>query len=200
MKKAALALALASPKDLTCAYASTLFFLLCSIVLSACSTAPAVQEENPMSLSNQGSASLASELAASDEEEGPQYQQPTMEVLQGKAQRFPSRFPLKRYPKSKVVMVDVRENRPPGAKDIVMLLTVDQLNGISQFYQSRLLQESWKKTYEYKNSIYECSKWEKGEMECEVRICPELKTEDKKYIQLFTGKKFTFMASKKSPA
>lgn len=182
-----------------CILFSVFVFILCPLVLSACSTTPAIQEESAVS-SNQDYESASALLAVSEEEEGPQYQQPTMEVLQGKAQRFPAQFPLKRYPKSKVVLVDVREHRPPGAKNIVMLSTLDQMQGISVFYESRLLAECWRKTYEYKNSIYECSRWEKGDMECEVRICPELKTEDKKFIQLFTGKKFNFSVSKKSPA
>ncbi len=129
--------------------------------------------------------------AFNQEPEGPQYQQPNMDVLKGKPQLFPSRYPIKRYPGAKVTMVDVRPNRPPGYKNLVMMATADPSKRISGFYQHQMIGEQWKKVSEYRNDIYECSRWVKGDLEAEVRIMPDLvaSNSDKKYVQILYGLK-----------
>lgn len=125
------------------------------------------------------------------EPEGPQYQQPTMDVLRGKAQLYPAKYPLKRYPHSTVAMVDVRPNRAPGLKNMVMLKTTDEMPNVSAFYEKRLVSENWKLVSQYKNEAYESTRWVKGDQECEIRVCPDMTTQDKKFIQLFIGARQT---------
>lgn len=122
-----------------------------------------------------------------DEAEGPQYQQPTMDVLKGKPQLFPARYPVKRYPHASIAMVDVRPGRPPGYKNMVLMKTSDQMPSISQYYKQNLAAEGWKMVDAYANEAYESTRWVKGDQECEIRIAPDLRTPDKKYVQLLTG-------------
>lgn len=180
-------------------FGQLLAFLLLAVSLSACGEQAKEKEEaSPLYTEHSdGSSGISANYSAMfNEPEGPQYQQPTMDVLKGKKQLFPAKYLLRRYPGSKVAMVDVRPNRPPGYKNLVMLATADQTPKISTFYRQQLLTEQWKKTYEYSNSLYESTKWVKGDIECEVRIMPDLvsNSEDKKYVQLLYGKRYKKMA------
>lgn len=172
-------------------------FLLSLIIpiigLSACSQA---SEKTDISLAGEQNfggfltGSVSEQATGTDEAgepEGPQYQQPTMEVLRGKAQLYPARYELKRYPHSTVAMVDVRPNRAPGLKNMVMLKTTDEMPSVSAYYENRLISENWKLVSQYKNQSYESTRWVKGDKECEIRVCPDMTTNDKKFIQLFTG-------------
>lgn len=141
---------------------------------------PMYTEANAVGGVNSGNASI-------DEQEGPQYQQPTMDVLKGKPQLFPAKYPVKRYPHATVAMVDVRPGRPPGFKNMVLMKTADQMPQISTFYKQNLALDNWKLVGAYRNECYESTRWVKGDMECEVRIAPDLRTGDKKYVQLMTG-------------
>lgn len=169
------------------------------IAICSCSEAPKDKEDasskgnglftessdNP----NGAASGLSGFNAFSQEPEGPQYQQPNMDVLKGKPQLFPSRYPIKRYPGAKVTMVDVRPNRPPGYKNLVMMATGDPNTRISGFYQRQMIGEQWKKVGEYRNEIYEASRWVKGDLEAEVRIMPDLvaSNNDKKFVQILYG-------------
>ncbi|MBX9686774.1 MAG: hypothetical protein K2X27_08735 [Candidatus Obscuribacterales bacterium] len=158
-------------------------------ILTACSESPK-QEQVKTGLFTESSDnnSVASSGNFSDEPEGPQYQTPTMDVLRGKPQMFPAKYPLRRYPGSKVAMVDVRPNRRPGYKNMVMLNTADKIPNVSTFYERELLQENWKKTYEWGNEIYHSTRWEKGNIECEVRVSNDVvANSNKKNIQLLYG-------------
>jgi hypothetical protein len=122
------------------------------------------------------------------QEEGPQYQQPNMDVLKGKMQKFPAKFPIQRYPNSRVALVDVRPNRGPGANNMVMLRTDDNIPVVGSFYKDNLAKDSWKKISEYENSIYESSTWEKGNLRCEVRVAQDFsKPEATRIVQLLYG-------------
>ncbi len=140
--------------------------------------------------SNKGDISQT-EPEADPQEEGPQYQQPTMDVLRGKLQKFPARYPIKRYPHGKVALVDVRPNRPPGYKNMVMMSTVDPLPQISNYYQQQLVSENWTKVRETRNSIYESVWWVKGDLECEVRVTPDIRVPGKQNVQLLCGRRRT---------
>lgn len=165
-----------------------------AVSLSACSQAPDKTDIGMYCEPNNGEVQIAtivdestSGTGSNAEPEGPQYQQPSMDVLRGKAQLYPAKYPLKRYPNSRVAMVDVRPNRGAGLKNMVMLYTSDEMDRVSKFYQKRLIAENWKLVSEYANESYESSRWIKGEHECEIRISPDLTTSDKKYIQLLCG-------------
>lgn len=164
------------------------------ITLTACSQAPEKTDIGMYCEPNNGEVKIATIVNegsggtdGSGEPEGPQYQQPTMDVLRGKAQLYPAKYPLKRYPNSRVTMVDVRANRAAGLKNMVMLTTSDEIARVSKFYQKRLIAENWRLVSEYANESYESTRWIKGEHECEIRISPDLTTSDKKYIQLLCG-------------
>ena len=176
----------------------TLTLLLLSGLLCSCGSEAPKEEIKGILYSEQSDAAghLNANGTFSNEPEGPQYQQPTIEVLKGKPQLFPQRYPIKRYPGSKVAMVDVRPNRPPGYKNMVMLSTADGMPRISGFYRQQLVSEDWQKIKEYRNQIYESSIWVKGDLECEVRISPDLTSPspDKKYVQLLYGKRPKKMA------
>jgi hypothetical protein len=122
------------------------------------------------------------------EEEGPQYQQPTMDVVKGKPQKFPTRYPIKRYPNAQVALVDVRPNRPPGYMNHVMLKTMDNIPSVDSFYRDKMVEDQWKKTYEYHNEIYDSTKWEKGDLLCEIRISQDFSQPNgKRLVQLLYG-------------
>ena len=124
------------------------------------------------------------------EEEGPQYQQPSMEVLQGKPQKFPAKYPVQRYPNSQVALVDVRANRPPGYLNMVTLKTVDAIPKVDEFYEQKMAAEQWKKVSDYHNEIYDSTRWEKGDMQCEVRISQDFSQRNgKRFVQLLYGRK-----------
>lgn len=164
-----------------------------AISLSACSQAPDKTDVGMYCEPNNGDVQIATIVdestgeTSSSEPEGPQYQQPTMDVLRGKSQLYPAKYPLKRYPNSRVAMVDVRPNRGAGLKNMVMLYTSDEISTVGKFYQKRLIAENWKLVSEYANKSYESTRWIKGDYECEIRVSPDLTTSDKKYIQLLCG-------------
>lgn len=174
-----------------------LFSLIIPIVsLSACSQAPEktdtamyCEPSNGLFQFSSETTKTTSNLDDAGEPEGPQYQQPTMDVLRGKSQLYPAKYALKRYPHSTVAMVDVRPNRGPGLKNMVMLKTTDEMPTVSSYYEKRLIAENWKVVSQYKNACYESTRWIKGDQECEVRVSPDMTTEDKKYIQLLIGKR-----------
>lgn len=172
----------------------TVALILLAGILCGCGNGEKKEEENKSALyteSNSGVASSSGGGYVSNEPEGPQYQTPSVEQLKGKPQLFPARYPIRRYPGSKVAMVDVRPNRRPGYKNMVMLSTADTMPRISGFYKQQLATEEWQKIKEYRNSIYESSTWVKGDLVCEVRIAPDLTSPspDKKFVQLFYGKR-----------
>ena len=177
---------------------SLITFAFPVLALSACSQAPEdtnksggmgylYTESNDVVPNSVLSGSVSATDAVAAEQEGPQYQEPNMDVLRGKAQLYPAKYPVKRYPNSRVAMVDVRPNRAPGYKNMVMLTTDDEIPTVSIFYAKDLIAAGWKKISEYQNESYESSTWIKGERECEVRIAPDMRTEDKMYVQLLTG-------------
>ena len=165
--------------------------LLAASFLGACGESPEEEKKKNAGLFYEQSDSMLQGGVKMEEPEGPQYQTPTIDVLRGKPQLFPAKYPAKRYPGSKVAIVDVRPNRAPGFKNHVMLYTSDPLPNVSQFYTKQLATDSWKKVGEYRNSIYESTIWEKGDMECEVRVSQDLRADagDKKNIQLLYGRK-----------
>ncbi len=160
-----------------------------SACTSSCTEAPKEDQSLGLLNQNQNNTDFSSSSSGNfNEPEGPQYQQPGMDVLKGKPQLFPARYPAKRYPGSRVALVDVRPNRPAGYKNMVMLTTSDQTPRISSFYTEQMITENWQKVGEYRNEIYESTKWVKGNLECEVRISPDLTSQtDKKNVQLLYG-------------
>lgn len=157
--------------------------------LAACSNTPEDKSNKAGVIIEGGAQFKESSDSTPMEIEGPQYQQPTMDVLKGKPQLFPAKYAVKRYPNSVVAMVDVRPNRPPGFKNMVMLKTSDDYPKVSYFYEEKLVADGWKKFYQYRNPAYESTKWERGDQEIEIRISPDMRTSDKKYVQLFQGLK-----------
>jgi len=122
------------------------------------------------------------------QEEGPQYQQPNMDVLKGKMQKFPAKFPIQRYPNARVSLVDVRPNRGPGAMNMVLLNTDDNIPVVGSYYKDNLAKDSWKKVSEVSNPVYESSTWEKGNLLCEVRVAQDFsKPEGNRFVQLLYG-------------
>lgn len=172
-----------------------IIFLISTLALASCGNGSNKEEQAAIPMYTEanavngisGSGGTGGSNASVDEQEGPQYQQPTMDVLKGKNQLFPAKYPVKRYPHATVAMVDVRPGRPPGYKNMVLLKTADQMPQISTFYKQNLALDNWKLVGAYSNECYESTRWVKGDLECEVRIAPDLRTGDKKYVQLMTG-------------
>ena len=162
--------------------------LISVFALAGCGNQNKAEEQAAVPIYTEGnSINGISGSAAVDEQEGPQFQQPTMDVLKGKPQLFPAKYPVKKYPHATVTMVDVVAGRPPGFKNMVLMKTADQLPQISTYYKQNLALDNWKLEGCYKNDIYESTRWVKGDLECEVRIAPDLRTNNKEYVQLLTG-------------
>lgn len=172
------------------------FGIVCLVLacgLSGCGQEPEQEKINGANMYFENSGNNNAELNALtvQEPEGPQYQTPNIEVLKGKRQLYPAKYPLKRYPGTKVQLVDVRENRGPGYKNQVLLVSTDQMPKISNFYKGDLIKEGWKKVREFKNENYEGSTWTKGDLECEVRVATDFTAppgSEKKFVQLLYGK------------
>jgi hypothetical protein len=120
------------------------------------------------------------------EEEGPQYQTPTTENLQpGKAQKFPTKYPARRYPNSRVVMAHVEPNLRPGQHNVVLLNSSDNQKVIARYYNEDLTKNGWKVVYASGNSAYSQIKYQKGDQEVEVRVFDD--PYGKQHVQLLSG-------------
>jgi hypothetical protein len=128
---------------------------------------------------------LATPTLSTAEPEGPQYQTPTVENLQGKTQLYPSKYPAKRYPNSRVVLAHVRPNLKVGSKNVVVLSTTDNPPVVTQYYVDQLQKDGYALTSTYSNSAFHRSLWKKGDHEVEVRVSPD--PYGKQVIQLFSG-------------
>lgn len=118
-------------------------------------------------------------------EEGPQYQEPRMENLQGTPQKFPARYPLKRYPNSRVVMAYVRPNLHPGDRNCVLLTSSDKNFVVAGYYQQNLTGEGWKLVQTEGNTAYSRQLYRKGDQFAEVVVTPD--PHGVNHVQLFTG-------------
>ena len=89
-----------------------------------------------------------------------------------------------------MTMVDVRPNRGPGMMNLVMLKTTDNIPNVDVFYRNKLAREEWTKVYDYHNSIYDSTMWEKGDLKCEVRVAQDFsRPNGQRLVQLFYGLK-----------
>lgn len=119
------------------------------------------------------------------DQEGPQYQQPSMDNLKGKPQLFPAKYAVKRYPNSRVVMAYVRPDLLPGQKNVVLLNSSDQQQVISEYYLQNMVKDGWKVTYRAENSAFSQITYQKGNQEAEVRIMAD--PQGRKHVQLLSG-------------
>lgn len=102
----------------------------------------------------------------------PKYTEPTIEVLQGKLQQFPSEYPLEQYPNSKMVVAEVRPNFTSRRPNFVCLKTNDQLTNVADYYKQKLYKDGWKPQEAFENTAYSSTVWIKGNLKAEVRVCP----------------------------
>jgi hypothetical protein len=166
-------------------------FLLSAILLAGCGGGiggcgdQKPEEMQTTSLGPTVDGGTSTTATAAPEEEGPQYQHPTVENLQGKPQRFPAKFPVKRYPNSRVVMAVVEPNLRPGQHNVVLLNSSDEQKTVARFYYTDLLKEGWKPVYSSGNSAYSQIKYVKGDKEVEVRVFPDPR--GKQHVQLLSG-------------
>jgi hypothetical protein len=119
------------------------------------------------------------------EELGPQYQKPTIEVLQGKPQKFPARYPLRKYPNSRVVMAVVEPNLHPGQHNVVLLKSTDDGKQVARFYYEDLIKQGWKPVASQGNVAFSQIKYQKDGQEVEVRIFPD--PHGGEQVQLLSG-------------
>lgn len=119
------------------------------------------------------------------EEVGPQYQKPTVEVLQGKPQKFPARYPARKYPNSRVVMAVVEPNLRPGQHNVVLLKSTDDGKTVARFYYDDLVKQGWKAVYSQGNTAFSQIKYQKGDQEVEVRVFPD--PHGGQHVQLLSG-------------
>jgi hypothetical protein len=121
--------------------------------------------------------------------EDTQYTEPTMANLQGKPQPFPSRYLLKQYPNSRVVMAWVKPNLKPGHKNLVLLSSTDAKPNIAVYYKQDMVKDGWELTYQNENSCFSQTIWRKktngGIQEAEVRVSPD--PYGKQAVQLLCG-------------
>ena len=110
---------------------------------------------------------------------------PTMENLKGKPQEFPAKYPLVRYPNSTVKFVRIEKMLYPGWKNQVMLNSTDTQYRIAGFYKDKLAHEGWQQVYQFENSAYSSTIWQKDGQEVEVRVVPDLYRNEN--IQLLYG-------------
>lgn len=119
--------------------------------------------------------------------EAPQYLDPGMDQLRGKEQPFPSKFPVSRYPRTRVAFASVKPNLPAGYRNQVMLSAAEpSKDGIVRYYGSELQGGGWKKVYEWEADYFSSTKWQKDGVELEVRVSPD--NHGKQNVQLFYGK------------
>lgn len=171
---------------------------LSALMLSSCSSSsndslqgitqsgPQTQDNSHASSKNGADVSLG---AADDEQEGPQYQSPTIDNLRGIPQRFPARYAVRKYPKSQVVLVDVRPHLFGGQKNQVMLRSSDPPKVIAAYYKTDLSKDGWELVHSYENTIYSSTTWQKNGLEVEVRVSPD--PYNRENIQLISGPAFT---------
>jgi hypothetical protein len=126
-----------------------------------------------------------SKMEASTNDEGPQYQHPTTDNLQGVEQKFPARYPVPRYPNSRVVMASVRPNLVPGQHNIVLLKSSDQGIRISSYYRTELPKQGWKLSFQLENLSFTQLRYRKGDQEIEVRVMPD--PQGRQHVQLVSG-------------
>ena len=117
--------------------------------------------------------------------EAPVYEHPDMSTLEGKPQPFPSRYPLKNYPNSKVALAFVYPRLRPGETNQVMLKSSDKIGDIATYYRRDLTKEGWTLVSSYENIIYSSTIWQKGDQQIEVRVSPD--PNNMENIQLFSG-------------
>lgn len=122
---------------------------------------------------------------AAQEEIGPQYQTPTVENLRGQVQKFPARYPLKRYPNSRVVMAVVEPKLRPGQHNVVLLNSSDDGKVVARYYYQDLIKDGWKPVYSSGNEAYSQIRYVKGDQEVEVRIFPD--PHGRQHVQLLSG-------------
>lgn len=131
---------------------------------------------------------VAGSLAGTEsvqEDEGPQYQTPTMDNLKGIEQKFPAKYPVKKYPNSRVVMAYVRPDLKPGQKNVVLLNSSDNIPAVTNYYQKQMSLDGWTLTYSNGNSAYTELIYKKGNQEIEVRVTPD--PYGKRHVQLLAG-------------
>ena len=102
----------------------------------------------------------------------PKYTEPTIDVLKGKLQQFPSEYPIEQYPNSKMVVAEVRPNYTSRRPNFVCLKTNDQLGNVADYYKQKLYKEGWKPQEAFENTAYSSTVWVKGNQKAEVRVCP----------------------------
>lgn len=117
-------------------------------------------------------------------EEGPQYQQPTVENLKV-PQKYPARYPVKRYPNSRVVMAYVRKDLAPGQRNCVLLTSSDTNYAVNNYYKKTLADEGWKPVAQEGNSAYSRILYRKGDQMAEVVVTPD--PHGVNHLQLFSG-------------
>lgn len=135
-----------------------------------------MQEGNRMGPIVQGTGAL--------DEEGPQYQQPTVENLK-QPQKFPAKYPAKKYPNSRVVMAYVRPDLLPGRHNVVLLNSDDPGPLIANYYFKDLTNQGWKPVFQQQNSIFSQIKYQKGNQEIEVRVTPD--PHGRQHVQILSG-------------
>ena len=163
-------------RGLTTIFAASLLLTGCGGGMGGCNDG--TKEESKVLVVEDGA-------TGSSNEEGPQYQQPTTENLQGTEQKFPAKYPVMRYPNSRVVMASVRPNLVPGQHNIVLLKSTDHGIRISSYYRTELPKQGWKLTYQLQNLSFTQLRYRKGDQEIEVRVMPD--PQGRQHVQLVSG-------------
>jgi hypothetical protein len=166
-----------TPRFIVLAFASTALLAGCGGGIGGCNEAEQVQYGGPTVIGSD------SESLSADE--GPQYQTPTMGNLQGLEQKFPKKYPVKRYPNSRVVMCYVRPDLKPGQKNVVLLNSSDAIPTVGYFYKEQMARDGWKLEYVNENSAFTQLMYKKGDQSAEVRITPD--PYGKRHVQLLAG-------------
>jgi hypothetical protein len=121
-------------------------------------------------------------------QDAPQYVEPTMDVLRGKEQPFPSKYPLSRYPRSRVTYARVRPlaSLPPGHTNQVMLSVPEPTKDvIVTYYKQEMKDGGWDLVDKWEAQSYSSTIWRKGDLQVEVRVSPD--QYDNQNVQLFYG-------------
>lgn len=150
-----------------------------------------------MLLAVSASAALLSACGSNEEEQvttlegsygdadAPQYTEPTIENLKGKPQKFPSRYPMQKYPNAKVTYAWVKKDLRPGMKNNVVMTTTDEIPTVRNFYIAQLVKDGWRLVDKYETLVYTSSTWQKDGFEAIVRVT--IDPYGKKSVQLMYG-------------
>lgn len=160
-----------------------LVVLAVSLTLTACSKSEDQQDQQVGGFLGGIGATVGGIQKSTGINQAPKYTEPTIDVLRGKLQQFPSEYPVVQYPNSKMIVAEVRPNYTANRPNFVCLSTGDRLETVATYYKQMLYKDGWQPQVADENTAYSSTIWTKGKQKAEVRVSPGPK-QGERIIQL----------------